>query len=83
MVVFAETKNISAAGVYVSTDSPLELGSELDLLLTVPTELTKSAAASIACKGKVVRVESDLPVGSKGMAVEIYSYDFLARAAGV
>jgi PilZ domain len=82
-LVFAETKNISAGGIYMYTSSHLDLGSELELSLALPPQLTQSATAiDIACKGKVLRVDKD-PSGTTGIAAEIFSYDFLANAAGV
>jgi len=82
-VVFAETKNISAGGIYMYTSSQLDLGSELDLSLALPPELTQSATSiDIACKAKVLRLDRE-PTGRTGIAAEIFSYDFLANAAAV
>lgn len=82
-VIFAETKNISAGGVYMYTHSQLELGSELELSLGLPPELTQSASMiDIACRAKVLRIDKDSD-GRTGIAAEIYSYDFLANAAAV
>ena len=82
-VVFAETKNISASGIYMYTGSHLDLGSELELSLALPPELTQSASTiDIACRAKVLRVDKDID-GPTGIAAEIYSYDFLANAASV
>ena len=81
-VVFAETKNVSAGGIYMYTSSHLDLGSELELFLALPPELTQSATSiDIACKGKVLRVDKDPGSGRMGIAAEIFSYDFLANAA--
>jgi len=82
-VVLAETKNISAGGIYMYTRSQLALGLELDLSLGLPPELTQSASTiDIACRAKVLRIDKDTD-GRTGIAAEIYSYDFLANAAGV
>jgi len=83
-VILAETKNISAGGVYIFTSSPIEIGTDLDILFTLPKELTQTTQAiDIACKARVLRVNEELPDGKTGIAAEIYSYDFLSRAAGV
>ena len=83
-VIFAETKNISAGGVYLHTSSQIELGTALDLVLTLPPELTQSKTAiDFTCKARVVRVNEELLDGRRGIAAEIYSYDFLAHAVGV
>jgi hypothetical protein len=82
-VVIAETKNISAGGIYMHTSSHLDLGSELELSLALPPELTQSATViDIACKAKVLRIDQG-PAGQTGIAAEIFSYDFLANAASV
>jgi hypothetical protein len=82
-VVSAETKNISASGIYMYTRSELELGSELELSLALPPELTQGASTiDIACRAKVLRIDTDID-GRAGIAAEIYSYDFLASAAAV
>ena len=82
-VVFAETKDISAGGIYIYTNSHLDLGSDLELSLALPPELTQSATViDIACKAKVLRIDAD-PNGQTGIAAEIYSYDFMANAATV
>jgi hypothetical protein len=81
-VVLAETKNISAGGIYMYTSSHLDLGSELELSLALPPELTQSTPIDIACRAKVLRVERE-PSARTGIAAEIFSYDFLANAASV
>jgi hypothetical protein len=83
-VIFAETKNISAGGIYICTNSQLELGTDLDLFLTLPQVLTQTTTAiDIACKARVLRANDELPDGKRGIAAEIYSYDFLAQAAAI
>ena len=81
-VIFAETKNISAGGIYICTASQIELGTYLHLILTLPPELTQNAVPiDIACSARVLRIDDRLPDGKTGIAAEIHSYDFLAQAA--
>jgi len=49
-----ETKNISASGVYFSTEKAIPLMSKVIITLLLPTNAGKNA--KIECKGTVVRV---------------------------
>jgi hypothetical protein len=55
--------------------------SEIEFTMTLPPELTRTAAIQVSCKGKVVRVQNDAETGKTGIAASIHSYDFLAQAA--
>jgi hypothetical protein len=48
-----ETENISASGVYFTTDKPLPLMSKVMITLLLPTDRGKNT--KIECKGTVVR----------------------------
>ncbi len=75
--VVGETRDVSAQGIYFYTKSRLELGQHVECVLLLPEELTQACAPMfVACAGKVLRVESDVPGGGTGIAVEISSYDF-------
>ncbi len=49
-----ETKNISASGVYFTTDKPIPLMSKVIITLLLPTNAGKNT--KIECRGTVVRV---------------------------
>lgn len=49
-----ETKNISASGVYFTTDKPLPLMTQVMITLLLPTNTGKNT--KIECNGTVVRV---------------------------
>ena len=66
----AETRDLSERGLFLFTDLPVEAESELQLILTLPPEITKNTPTLVCCHGKVVRVEK----GEKkrtGIAVSI------------
>src|SRR5215813_14966571 len=76
-VDFAETRNVSARGLYFHTKAHLEPGQELECVLVLPEKLTLSPAPMlVGCRGKVLRVNSDLPDQKHGVAIEIHTYDF-------
>jgi hypothetical protein len=86
-VDFAQTRNVSARGMYFLTDAQLALGQELECVLVLPEKLTQAPApVLVGCRGRVLRICGDLPTKKNGVAVEIHSYDFswqetLAEAA--
>jgi PilZ domain len=76
-VDFAETRNVSARGLYFHTSAHLEPGQELECVLVLPEKLTQSPAPMlVGCRGKVLRVNPDLPGQKNGVALEIHTYDF-------
>ena len=73
----AETRDISAKGLYLHTYARLSPGQELECVLVLPEKLTHAPAPMLVeCRGKVLRVNERLPGQTLGAAVEIYSYDF-------
>jgi hypothetical protein len=73
-----KTKDISSGGVYLEFDSPMEVGSTLEFVLTLPAEITKGPSVRVRCKGKVVRVDRDSSdTASFGVAATIERYEFL------
>jgi hypothetical protein len=74
---YAETRNLSARGIFFHTRVQVEPGQSLECVLVLPEKLTQtSAPILVGCKGKVVRVNRNLPDQMIGVAVEISSYDF-------
>jgi hypothetical protein len=75
-----ETRDVSAGGLYFYTHHPLEIGQEVECVLLLPEALTQAPAPMfVACAGRVLRVERNVPRGKPGVAVEISSYDFSWR----
>jgi hypothetical protein len=70
------TENVSRSGVLFRTDCVFEPMTTLDLRLELPPLNNNGGThAEIVCKGEVVRVERDYPVGdSPAIAVAIYNY---------
>ena len=72
------TSNLSAAGVYIHADGPLEVGSNVEFQITLPSEVTGSPEAVVLqCKGRVVRSDSTQPQDGKGVACVIDSYELI------
>ena len=77
-VAFGETRDVSARGLYFYTHvRQLEPGQELECVLVLPEKLTQAGGPTfVGCRGKVLRVNRDLPGERIGVAVEVSSYDF-------
>jgi hypothetical protein len=78
-----KTRDISTRGLYFVLDQHLEAGSELDITLTLPTEITHGSEVFVRAMGKVVRVEARLEDGNSrmGVAAVIERYDIIRSEA--
>ena len=78
-----KTRDISTRGLYFVLDQNLEAGSELDLTLTLPSEVTHGSDVHVRVLGKVVRVEKRLEEGNTrlGVAAVIERYDIIRSEA--
>ena len=64
-----KTRDISTRGVYFTVDNDLTTGAELDLMMTLPAEVTGGTEVFIKATGKVVRV--DKPSGNGDQKVDV------------
>jgi c-di-GMP-binding flagellar brake protein YcgR len=78
------TRDISTRGLYFVIDHDLDAGSELDITLTLPAEITHGADVYVRAQGKVVRVERRLEEGEPrmGVAAVIDRYDIIRSPSG-
>lgn len=74
--VAAETRDISTNGVFLYTESRLEEGSNLEMVLILPPELTTGEKCWVCCEARVLRVETT-PDRKFGLAAEIVRMNFL------
>jgi hypothetical protein len=73
-----KTKDISSSGVFLEFAAPIDIGSSLEFVLTLPAEITKGQAVRVKCRGKVVRIEKQHGDGTViGAAATIERYEFL------
>jgi hypothetical protein len=72
----AETKDLSARGVFFYLDTHVNPGSNIEFVLTLPPEITLTESIKVRCLGKVVRV--DKGEGEQvGIAAAIDQYDLV------
>ena len=74
-----KTRDISTRGVYFVMVEDLNAGSELDITMTLPSEVTGGTEVFIRALGKVVRVEKRSEDGNPrfGVAAQIERYEIV------
>jgi PilZ domain len=74
-----ETLDISTRGLYFVIEEDLEAGSELDITLKLPAEVTHGSEVFVKAAGKVVRVDprSEARNMRLGVAAVIERYDIV------
>lgn len=79
------TQDLSSRGVFFLTDAPLKEGSEIELTVRMPSEITLGENMPVRCRGRILRVvqpgsTSALPAavqGKIGVAVRLECYEYL------
>jgi hypothetical protein len=79
----AESENLSERGAFFATDSPLVIGSAVEILLKMPEEITGKPAIEWRCTGHVVRFQPlDIALGKLGVGVQFDCYEILRSIKG-
>jgi c-di-GMP-binding flagellar brake protein YcgR len=78
-----KTRDISTRGLYFVIEQDVEAGSELDITLTLPAEITHGTDVFVRALGRVVRVERHMEEGAArlGVAAVIERYDIIRGEA--
>jgi PilZ domain len=74
-----ETRDVSVRGLYFHLEWPLDAGTAVECVLSLPEQTTHAPDAQIRCYARVVRV--DHAGGRYGMAAQIERYEFLPASA--
>jgi hypothetical protein len=74
----AQVKDVSARGICLYLDAPIQQGSPISFTLTLPPEITLTENIRVQCKGKVVRTEPAENEGKIAAAAVIEEYYFLS-----
>ena len=84
------TQDLSSRGVFFFTEAPLTEGSEIEITLRMPSEITLGESMPVRCRGRILRVvgpaakgNSDAPHAGKkiGVAVRLDGYEYLPESA--
>ena len=71
-----ESRDVSSRGVYFFLPKEVTSGSSVEILLTLPHEITLAGPVRVRCLGRIKRAESDRP-GQIGVVAQIERYEFL------
>ena len=76
------TRDLSTSGIFLYADSEILVGSELEMVLMLPTQLTDGEKRWVCCQASVVRVEPGGEDGRFGVAASIRSIASLPEIPG-
>ena len=74
-----ESRDVSSRGVYFFLSKDVKEGSAIEILLTLPNEITLAGPVRVRCLGRVQRTEPR-DEGSIGVVAAIERYEFLRAA---
>ena len=73
----AQTRDLSSAGVFFYTNSKFAEGTDLEMVLVLPSDLTFGERRWVCCQASVVRVENSPELGNFGVAARIDRFQIL------
>ena len=74
----AESVNLSESGALFNTNLPMTIGSEIEILLKMPEEISRKPTTEWPCAGHIVRLQpGGGPLGTMGVGVEFDYYQVL------
>ena len=76
----AQLRDVSARGICLYLDSPIEEGSPIGFTLTLPPEITLTESIRVQCRGRVVRIDTAANNGKLAVAAVIEEYEFLPES---
>jgi hypothetical protein len=71
-----ESRDVSSRGVYFFLPKQVNHGSPVEIILTLPHEITLAGPVRVRCLGRVNRSEDD-GSGRAGVVAEIQRYEFI------
>ena len=78
----AESQDVSSGGIYFCLSQQIEQGSPVEIVMTLPDEITLVGRLLVCCKGRVQRTKAKA-LNRFGVAVQTKRYEFLHRAEGL
>jgi PilZ domain-containing protein len=74
------TQDVCSRGVFFYTDAALPQGAWVELILTLPSEITLAESMRVRCRGRVLRTSDPSPQRRNGIAVRFESYQYLSSS---
>jgi hypothetical protein len=71
-----ESREVSSRGLYFFLPKELKNGSPVEIVMTLPHEVTLAGPVRVRCLGRVLRVNAE-PGNDTGVAAAIERYEFL------
>ena len=71
-----ESQDVSSRGIYFCLPKQVIAGSPVEIVLTLPHEITLAGPVRVRCLGRIQRNEEPQP-GHAGLVAEIERYEFL------
>lgn len=71
------TRDLSSSGIFLYADAEINAGTELEIVLVLPPELTGGEQRWACCQALVARVENKSDGGTFGVAATIRRFEFL------
>jgi len=71
------TRDLSSNGIFFYTQARISEGSELEMVLILPPELTQGEKRWVCCQASVIRVEGKTPGREFGVAARIRRIEIL------
>ena len=74
-----ESREVSSRGLYFHLPKGLRSGSPVEIVMTLPHELTQAGPVRVRCLGRVLRSSQDTS-GLMGVAAAIERYEFMRNS---
>jgi PilZ domain len=74
-------RDVSTSGIFLYADARMEPGTELEIVLILPAELTHGERRWVCCQATVVRVEEQKDPSRVGLAASIRNMQVLPEAS--
>lgn len=71
------TRDLSSNGIFFYTDSPIQKGNDVEMVMILPPELTSGEKRWVCCHATVVRVENNKDGSERGVAATVQKMEFL------
>jgi hypothetical protein len=76
------TRDLSGSGIFLYSAGKIGMGSDLEMVLILPPELTNGEKRWVCCQASVVRVEPGASPGTFGVAANIRGLQMLPEISG-
>jgi len=80
--ITGQTRDLSLSGIFLYTDTRIREGSDLEMVLMLPPQLTDGEKRWVCCQASVIRVDGNREGGPFGVAASIRSIATLPEIRG-